>query len=103
MLAHEPEFVYLTHYGRVGNSVAEVRRLGALLLQQMDAMTALALALPDDANRHTAMASGFARIYRDSLRAHGCVLPAERIDALLALDLELNAQGMTVWLNRRAR
>ena len=103
ILAHEPEFVYLTHYGRVGNGVAEVRRLGALLLQQMDAMVALALALPDDANRHTAMASGFACIYRDSLRAHGYGLPAEHIDALLALDLELNAQGMTVWLNRRAR
>ena len=103
MLAHEPERIYLTHYGRIGNGVAEVRRLGALLLQQMDAMVALALALPDDANRHAAMASGFGRIYLDSLRAHGCGLPAERIDELLALDLELNAQGMSVWLNRRAR
>ena len=103
MLAHEPERMYLTHYGRIGNGVAEVRRLGALLLQQMDAMVAFALVLPDDVNRHAAMASGFGRIYLDSLRAHGCGLPAERIDELLALDLELNAQGMTVWLNRRAR
>jgi hypothetical protein len=47
------------------------------------------------------MAAGFAAIYRDSLRAHGCKLPADRVDELLALDLELNAQGMAVWLNRR--
>ena len=101
MLAFAPECMYLTHYGRVGGGAAEVRRLADLLLTQMDAMVALALALPHDEHRHAAMAAGFGAIYRDSLRAHGCTLPAEHIDALLALDLELNAQGMTVWLNRR--
>ena len=101
MLAHAPESMYLTHYGRVGEGTAEVRRLADLLFTQMDAMVALALALPNDAQRHAAMAAGFGAIYRDSLRAHGCELPAERIDELLALDLELNAQGMAVWLNRR--
>ena len=103
LLAHEPERLYLTHYGGVGDGVAEVRRFGDLLVQQMDAMVAFAVTLPDDAMRHAAMASGFGRIYRDSLQAHGCALPAERINELLALDLELNAQGMAVWLNRRAR
>ena len=101
MLAHAPESMYLTHYGRVGEGTAEVRRLADLLFTQMDAMVALALALPNDAQRHAAMAVGFGAIYRDSLRAHGCELPAERIDELLALDSELNAQGMAVWLNRR--
>ena len=103
MLAFEPECMYLTHYGRVASGASEVRRLGALLLLQMDAMVALALALPNDDKRHAAMASGFAAIYRDSLHAHGCALPADSIDELLALDIELNAQGMAVWLNRRAR
>ena len=101
MLAHAPESMYLTHYGRVGEGTADVRRLADLLFTQMDAMVALALALPNDAQRHAAIAVGFGAIYRDSLRAHGCELPAERIDELLALDLELNAQGMAVWLNRR--
>ncbi len=101
MLAFAPECMYLTHYGRVGEGAAEVRRLADLLLTQMDAMVALALALPADEHRHAAMAAGFAAIYRDSLRTHGCTLPAEHTDALLDLDLELNAQGMAVWLNRR--
>jgi glyoxylase-like metal-dependent hydrolase (beta-lactamase superfamily II) len=99
LLAREPECMYLTHYGRVG----DVPRLAALLLEQMDAMVALALALPDDRNRHASLMRGFGAIYRDRLQQHGCTLPAERIEELLALDCELNAQGMAVWLNRRNR
>ena len=103
MLAHEPQCMYLTHYGRVGDSAAEVRRLAALLLQQLDAMVALAQSLPDDADRHNALVRGFGSIYRSSLREHGCTLDAAQIDELLSLDCELNAQGMAVWLDRRKR
>jgi glyoxylase-like metal-dependent hydrolase (beta-lactamase superfamily II) len=103
LLAREPECMYITHYGRVG----DVPRLAALLLEQMDAMVALAVAsaeaLPDDSDRHAALMRGFGAIYRDRLQQHGCTLPAERIEELLALDCELNAQGMAVWLNRRNR
>ena len=103
MLAYEPQRMYLTHYGRVGDGAAEVRRLGALLLQQLDAMVALAQSLPDNADRHSALVLGFGDIYRNSLREHGCTLVAVQIDELLSLDCELNAQGMAVWLNRRNR
>ena len=99
MVAYQPESLYLTHYGRVG----DVPRLADLLLGQMDAMVALALALPNDAARHAALMRGFAEIHLTSLRAHGCTLPDAQILELLALDLELNAQGMAVWLNRRNR
>ena len=103
MLAHEPRWVYPTHYGRIGRSVAEVQRLASVMLQQMDAMVALALALPDDADRNASMLRDFAGIHRASLRAHGCTLTEARIDELLALDAVLNAQGMGVWLDRRNR
>jgi glyoxylase-like metal-dependent hydrolase (beta-lactamase superfamily II) len=99
MAAYQPASLYLTHYGRVG----DVPRLADLLLGQMDAMVALALALPNDAARHAALMRGFAEIHLTSLRAHGCTLSDAQILELLALDLELNAQGMAVWLNRRNR
>jgi glyoxylase-like metal-dependent hydrolase (beta-lactamase superfamily II) len=99
LLARRPECLYLTHYGRV----TEAQRLATLLLDQLDEMVALATALPDDGDRHDSMARGFGAIYLRHLREHGCTLGAERIDELLALDLELNAQGMAVWLNRRNR
>ena len=103
LLAHEPQRMYLTHYGPVGDSVAEVRRLGDLLLLQMDAMVALAQSLADDGDRHEALVRGFGDIYRSNLREHGCTLGTLQIDELLSLDCELNAQGMAVWLDRRRR
>jgi hypothetical protein len=37
----------------------------------------------------------------DELRAHGCTLPEEYIIEKMTMDLELNAQGLEVWLQRR--
>ena len=36
------------------------------------------------------------------LRAAGCVLPEARLLELLADDLELNAQGLGIWLDNQA-
>jgi glyoxylase-like metal-dependent hydrolase (beta-lactamase superfamily II) len=103
MLAFEPECLYLTHYGRVG----DVPRLARLLLAQLDEMVALALtlahALPADDTRHVALMRGLGAIHLQSLRAHGCRLSDAQILELLALDLELNAQGIAVWLARKSR
>jgi len=96
MLAFAPDWMYLTHYGRVG----DVARLGALLLTQLDAMIALARATPKGPGRHAALMRSFEAIYLQSLRAHGVTLGDERIHELLALDLELNAQGAAIWLDR---
>ena len=97
MLAYAPECMYLTHYGRV----ADVPRLANPLLTQLDAMVALALALPDDDKRHTALMDGFIAIHMRSLSEHGSTLPEARVRELLALDNELNAQGIAVWLDRK--
>jgi glyoxylase-like metal-dependent hydrolase (beta-lactamase superfamily II) len=101
LLAYEPDALYLTHFGRVG----QVAGLGRLFLQQLDEMVGLALDVdmkPLDATaRHAALLDGLTAIHLRSLRAHGCVLPEARMRELLALDLELNAQGIAVWLERR--
>lgn len=112
MLAYEPTRLYPTHYGEIGSSAADVRRLSELLLTQLDAMVALAESLaesqtdssaPTEAARHTALLTGFAAIHLASLRAHGCTLTEAEIAGLLDLDLVLNAQGMAIWLDRRNR
>ena len=99
MLAYAPDCMYLTHYGRV----ADVPRLANLLLTQLDAMVALALALPDNPQRHAALMDGFIAIHMQSLHAHGSTLAEPRVRELLAMDNELNAQGIAVWLDRRNR
>ncbi len=97
MLAAAPAAMHLTHYGRV----VDVPRLGALLLAQLDAVVAFAQTTTPGPDRHPTLVRGLAAIHLASLRAHGVALAEERIRELLALDLELNAQGLAIWLDRR--
>lgn len=99
LLDAEPLAMQLTHYGRVGGSVAEVRRLAALMLEQMDEMVALARALRTAPQRHEQLRAGLLDGYLARLRAHGHAADAAAAD-WLALDAELNAQGLAVWLDR---
>ncbi len=95
LLAEQPQWMYLTHFGRI----ADVPRLGRDLLARLDAMTALALRERDAADRHDALKRGQLEIFVASLAAHGCRLGRREIEDLLAIDLELNAQGMAIWLD----
>jgi hypothetical protein len=102
LLAADPACVYLTHSGRVG----DVPRLGAMLLDHLARIVALGAAVRAAAVARPARAArlqaGLQRLCLDSLRAHGSVLPEAEILDLLAIDLELNAQGMAIWLDREA-
>ena len=98
MLGFAPQQLYVTHYGAVG----DVPRLAALFLGQLDEMVALAKSLAAAPDRHAALKRGLAAIHLRSLRGHGVTLPEERIGDLLALDYELNAQGIGIWLDRIA-
>jgi glyoxylase-like metal-dependent hydrolase (beta-lactamase superfamily II) len=96
MLSCGPECMYLTHYSRVG----DVPRLGALLKGQIDEMVALAKGLRAAPDRHEALKRGMLDIFTARLQAHGTALSRQQIGELLTLDLELNAQGIAVWLDR---
>jgi len=100
MLTRAPDCMYLTHYSRVGS----VARLGDLMLGLLAELVALGrrvqqAGLGGDA-RHAALKAGQLDIFSTSLAAHGCAFTRERIAELLAIDLELNAQGMAIWLDR---
>lgn len=97
MLAEAPARVFLTHFG----AVADCQRLGADLIAQVDAMVALARRAPGAADRHAWLVEELRRLYVDRARRHG-VKDAEQVPALLAMDIELNAQGLAVWLDRQA-
>jgi hypothetical protein len=74
-----------------------------MLLSQLDAMVAIAHRVEHAADRHEALKAGLLSLYRDRVRAHGSRLPDDRIEELLSLDVELNAQGIEVWLDRPTR
>src|SRR5574343_570446 len=91
LLAAEPVAMQLTHYGRVGGSVDEVKRLAALMLTQVDEMVALAQSLRTAPDRHEQLKAALLSGYLAHLRAHGHSDSAAATD-WLAMDAELNAQ-----------
>jgi glyoxylase-like metal-dependent hydrolase (beta-lactamase superfamily II) len=94
LLAANPQQVFLTHYGRV----RDVPRLAKLLNDLIDRMVLVARAA--QAERHDRIKRDLLDIYAQSLQAHGCDLPQEEVARLLGPDLELNAQGLEVWLGK---
>jgi glyoxylase-like metal-dependent hydrolase (beta-lactamase superfamily II) len=96
MLAESPRAMYLTHFGRV----EEVERLAAELHEQIDAMVSLAQACDGRPERHRALVAALAGYYLERAQAHGCTLDDASVLGLLGMDIELNAQGLEVWLER---
>lgn len=99
LLEADPEWMYLTHFGRVGNP----RLLGPQLLAALDAMVDIAERNEHDDQRGERIRSELKDWLFDAARGHGVSLSDARLHELLANDIELNAQGLEVWLQRRAR
>ncbi|MBB6063547.1 MBL fold metallo-hydrolase [Pseudoxanthomonas broegbernensis] len=99
MLAESPQAMYLTHYGRV----AGVARLAAELHEQIDAMVSLAQACDGGADRHRALVAALSGYYLERAQAHGCPLDDAGVLRLLEVDIQLNAQGLEIWLDRARR
>ena len=96
MLAEAPQAMYLTHYGRV----EDVARLGAELHAQIDAMVAMARSCEPGPGRHDALVAALSGYYLGRARAHACTLDDAAVLRLLEMDIELNAQGLEIWLDR---
>ncbi|MDP3610717.1 MAG: MBL fold metallo-hydrolase, partial [Rubrivivax sp.] len=96
LLAQQPRCMYLTHFGRV----QDVPRLGALLLSLLDDMATLGRRLRHAPDRHQTLKQGQLEMFARSLQAHGYAGSLAQIEQLLAMDLELNAQGLGIWLDR---
>ena len=99
LLAAEPVAMQVTHYGRVGGSVEEVQRLAAVMLAQVDEMVALTTSLRAAPDRQEQLRTALLDGYLAQLRAHGHAADAQAAD-WLAMDAELNAQGLEIWLGK---
>lgn len=100
VLALQPVAIYPTHFGRIAPPAALARELHA----QIDAMVAIALTANHGvrAGRHAALRTGLRQLYASRAARHGWRGPDDELDRLLAIDIELNAQGLAVWLDQRA-
>ena len=99
LAAYAPEAMYLMHFSRV----TSVPRLAAALKAQIQELVRIA-------NRHASAQDRYAAIRADMLdlwlglaHEHGAPLSDDDITTLLQGDLDLNTQGLIVWLDRMKR
>jgi glyoxylase-like metal-dependent hydrolase (beta-lactamase superfamily II) len=97
LLAWQPQAMYLTHFGRLDDVAARAAQLHQLI----DRMVELALDEIQAPDRGARLRTGLDQLYTDALREGGNRDDHARIRELLAGDIELNAQGLEVWLNRQ--
>jgi glyoxylase-like metal-dependent hydrolase (beta-lactamase superfamily II) len=96
LLAHLPAAMLLTHYSRV----TEIGRLASDLRRQVGELVGLGRAVDGKRDRARRLRAGVEELFLGWVRDHGTPLPRERVLELLAVDVELNAQGLEVWLDR---
>jgi hydroxyacylglutathione hydrolase len=95
LLALHPEAMYLTHFSRV----VGVERLGEQLLRRIDDFAALAEAAPGTGKaRKEAIHAAIERY----LLAEVPATSRKGLKPILKIDMELNAQGLAMWLERRS-
>jgi glyoxylase-like metal-dependent hydrolase (beta-lactamase superfamily II) len=97
LLAQQPERMYLTHYG----AVRDAEKLAVQYLAQVDAMADAARSLATAPGRHERLKRAFGDIYIAELRRSGSTQSENFVREILATDIELNAQGLGTWLDRK--
>jgi glyoxylase-like metal-dependent hydrolase (beta-lactamase superfamily II) len=97
LLERKPDWMYLTHFGRVGN----VSALADDLRRNLDTMVEIAERHAQNEARSQRIRAEFQAWLLAAVRAHGVDLPQDRLLALLQNDIDLNTQGLEVWLDRR--
>jgi glyoxylase-like metal-dependent hydrolase (beta-lactamase superfamily II) len=101
LMAFRPRAVYLTHYGRLEHPERHVETLR----ESIRGLAHLALAEENrsDEGRYERLRQAVEDLLTAAAQTQGCDLHEQRIRELLQIDSALNAQGLEVWLKRRAK
>ena len=95
----EPERVYLTHFSEVG----DLDRLAGDMHRDIDAFVAIAEQHEHEEDRERRIADALFEHLSGRLGEHGVTADRASLWPLLEMDVTLNAQGLSVWLKRRAK
>jgi glyoxylase-like metal-dependent hydrolase (beta-lactamase superfamily II) len=99
ILSYDPEWVFLTHFGRV----AQPQALAGQLHDDLDAFVAMGESAAERADTTDWLTRALREYLFGRLDAHGFDADPERRMSLLGPDIQLNVQGIEVWLARRHR
>jgi glyoxylase-like metal-dependent hydrolase (beta-lactamase superfamily II) len=98
LMALNPACAYLTHYGRIDGMPRATRSLRSGLA----AYERLARQHAGDKDRHAAIRQALGEHSLTELKAMFSPLSEAKARELLQFDMELNTQGLEVWLDRAA-
>jgi len=99
LMAIQPEFMYMTHYGRVGG----LQRLAKMMTDGVDQLVAFAERYKDHDQRTQKIEAAIRDWLMAGLKAHGVTLPEQECFEWLKSDIMLNTQGIEFWLDHRDR
>lgn len=99
LMAFDPERMYLTHFGEI----PATRGLASRLHRSIDTLADLAVRNAASTSRPSVLNAQVDELLLAEARTHGVTLDDERIRELLAVDIDLNAQGLEVWLVRQEK
>lgn len=97
LLKVKPDWMYLTHFGRVG----DLDRLHAQMLAGVDKLVAIAEDCEQASDRSQKIETEINDWLMRDLREHGVSLSDEKCAELLRTDVVLNTQGLEFWLDHR--
>ena len=96
VMQHQPTALYLTHYGQLRNPQEQKNEL----FRRLDRFVAIAeMYRFETAERHAKIKVGLSSFLLDEARAFGCACPEKDLLDWWETDLELDAQGLEVWLD----
>jgi len=96
IIACNPESLYLTHYSRVTHPV----KLADDMHRRIDDFVGLARRHANDHDRNAAIQASMYDYLLNNLREHGCNASDEILRSIVEIDVDLNTQGLEVWLDR---
>ena len=99
IMSFDPQSVFLTHYSRVDDTAS----LADDLHWDIDVFVAIAARHADSPARVQAMRDDMFEHFSVRLDAHGFPADVARRHELLDMDVDLNVQGLDVWLKRLAK
>jgi glyoxylase-like metal-dependent hydrolase (beta-lactamase superfamily II) len=97
IMTQDPEQLFLTHYSRV----TEPGRLADDMHRRIDDFVAMAMQHAGEANRTAALHASMFHYFERELTAHGFAGNAERLHAIIDVDIELNTMGLEHWLDQQ--
>ncbi len=97
IMEFQPACIYLTHFGMVNNP----QKLAGDLHRAIDDYVSIALQA-DTSNREEQIRRGLFDWSVKKLTEHGCRYTPDQIEMLLEMDLNLNALGLQIWLDKNS-